>query len=77
MSENKCCHCAVFKPGVITSQGDISIQSYPGGAAQITISHAPTNKEPTQIHSCTRSQIEPAPCPHNLQDPRVSSLISI
>lgn len=57
INENKCCHCVVFKPEVITSQGDISIHPYPGGASQITISHTPQNKEPTQIHSCTRSQI--------------------
>lgn len=56
INENKCCHCVVFKPEVITSQGDISIHPQPRGASQITISHTPTNKEPTQIHSCARSQ---------------------
>lgn len=77
INQNKCGHCVVFEPEVITSQGDISIHAYPGGASQITISRPATNKEPTQIHSCTCTQMgDLAPCSHNVHHPRVSNLIS-
>lgn len=57
---NKCSHCDVFKPEVITSQGDIFIHSCPGGASQITVPPMMAYKQPEQIHSYTRVQRQEA-----------------